>query len=260
MSENNKIEAASNSVRRLWEKHGIQEPMRFLGFCMSLLPIPVIQQTGMALDRHMSDKAFQAELENIWDAVKLENGMVSRVESLEESIQEIAKTIESKPELKQLSEQFINRLGSSQEEFSVLTENESYQELVNSIVHADISQFVARTGSTNRLQGTTVNSERTLLHATGNSRNIVNDTTFQGAQGAVSMQGISTQGSVSVEGSGIGFAPGGSIIFGGNPNEVSGQCPFCTKTIYADKLELRKFSQIKCSHCNNVMSFNLPNA
>ncbi|EKM32778.1 hypothetical protein VCHENC02_1693, partial [Vibrio harveyi] len=31
MSENNKIEAASNSVRRLWEKHGIQEPMRFLG-------------------------------------------------------------------------------------------------------------------------------------------------------------------------------------------------------------------------------------
>ncbi|WP_253815994.1 hypothetical protein [Vibrio coralliilyticus] len=208
----------------------------------------------------MSDEAFRTELKNIWEAVKQENDMVSRVESLEESIHEIAKTIELKPELTQLSKQFLNRLGKSQEEFSVLTEHESYQELVNSIVHADISQFVARTGSTNRLQGTTINSERTHLHASGNSRNIVNDTTFQGTQGAVSMQGISTQGSVSVEGSGIGFAPGGGIFFGGNPNEVSGECPFCNKTIYADKHELRKFSQIECNYCHNVMPFKLPNA
>jgi hypothetical protein len=58
LTENETLEPASNSIRKMWEKHGIKEPMRFLGFCLSLLPLPVIQQAGMALDRHLGNNAY----------------------------------------------------------------------------------------------------------------------------------------------------------------------------------------------------------
>ena len=257
MSDNKSIEVASNSIRKMWEKHGIQEPMRFLGFCLSMLPIPGIQQAGMALDRHLGDKAFNSQLEELWAEISLANDLVSKVATLEEAIQEIAKTIESSPALEAKTSQFIASLSSNQKEFSVLTENHSYQELRNSIVHADISAFVARDGSTNVIQNSTVNSEKTHLHATNNSKNFVDGTTFQGSGGAVSMQGISTQGPISVQGSGIGFGAGGSISFGGNPNLVSATCPVCDERLQADKRELAKYSQVQCHKCKTVLPYKL---
>ncbi|WP_227741574.1 hypothetical protein [Vibrio owensii] len=151
MSDNKSIEVASNCIRKMWEKHGIKEPMRFLGFCLSMLPIPGIQQAGIALDRHLGDKAFNSQLEELWAEISAANDLVSKVATLEEAIQEIAKTIESSPTLEAKTSQFIASLSSNQKEFSVLTENNSYQELRSSIVHADISAFVARDGSTNVL-------------------------------------------------------------------------------------------------------------
>lgn len=243
----------------MWETHGIKEPMRFLGFCLSMLPIPGIQQVGAALDRHLGDKAFYAQLEELWSEISTANELVSKVATLEEAIQEIAKTIDASPSLVNKTNQFIASLSRSQKEFSVLTENQSYQELRSSIIHADISAFVAKDGSTNVIQDSTVNSERTHLLATGNSKNFVDGTTFQGAGGAVSMQGITTQGPISVHGSGIGFCAGGSITFGGNPNLVSGNCPICNELLQMDKRELAKCSQIQCQKCKNVLPFKLPN-
>lgn len=253
----NSIEIASNTVRKMWEKHGIKEPMRFLGFCLSMLPIPGIQHAGSALDRHLGDKAFEAQLEELWSEITLANEMVSKVETLEEAIQEIAKTIDSSPILEAKTNQFILSLGASQKGFSVLTENQSYQELRNSIIHADISAFVATGGSTNVIQNTTVNSEKTHLHATDNSKNFVDGTTFQGGGGAVSMQGITTQGPVSVQGSGIGLGAGGSISFGGNPNRVSGNCPNCNELLHLDKRELAKYSRVQCHKCNGIFPYKL---
>lgn len=244
----------------MWEKHGIKEPMRFLGFCLSMLPIPVIQQAGLALDRHLGDKAFEAQLEELWSAISTANDLVSKVSTLEEAIQEIAKTIEASPTLEAKTSEFITSLGSNQKEFSVLTENQSYQELRSSIVHADISSFVARGGSTNVIQNSTVNSERTHLHATDNSKNFVDGTTFQGSGGAVSMRGITTQGAISVQGSGIGFDGGSSISFGGNPNEVSVNCPSCNELLRMDKRELHKYKHIQCHKCKSTFPFKLPDA
>ena len=260
MSDNKSIEVASNSIRKMWEKHGIKEPMRFLGFCLSMLPIPGIQQAGMALDRHLGDKAFNLQLEELWTEISNANELVSKVTSLEEAIQEIAKTIESSPELEVKTNQFISSLSNSQKEFSVLTEHQSYQEIRSSIIHADISAFVAKDGSTNVIQNSTVNAEKTHLHATGNSKNFVDGTTFQGSQGGVSMQGITTQGPISVQGSGIGFGAGGSISFGGNPNEVSGNCPSCNELLRMDKRELHKYSHVQCHECKSTFPFKLPNA
>ena len=258
LNENKAIEPASNSVRKLWEKHGIKDPMRFLGFCLSLLPLPAIQQAGQALDRHLSDKAFEAELSALWDEIKAANGLVARVETIEEAIKEIAKTIQSNPQLGQKTESFIGRLGTTQEEFLVLTENHSYQALVNTIVHADISAFVARNSSTNVIEHSTINSEKTHLHATDGSKNYVHGTTFQGTGGAVSMQGITTQGPISVQGSGVGFGPGGALIFGGNPNEVFGNCHFCNASIRVDKRVLANYREIQCHSCKRVMQFKCP--
>ena len=244
----------------MWETHGIKEPMRFLGFCLSMLPIPGIQQAGAALDRHLGDKAFEAKLEELWSEISAANELVSKVATLEEAIQEIAKTIEASPSLENKANQFIASLSTSQQEFSGLTENQTYQELRNSIIQADISAIIAKSGSTNVIQGSTVNSERTHVHATDNSKIFVYGTTFQGARGAVSKKGITTQGPISVQGSGIGFGAGGSITFGGNPNLVSGNCPICNELLQVDKRELAKYSQIQCHRCKTVIPFKLPNA
>jgi len=260
LNENKSIEPASNSVRKMWEKHGIKEPMRFLGFCLSMLPIPVVQQAGSALDKHLGDKAFDAQLSELWNEIKSANELVARVETIEEAIQEIAKTLNANPLLEKKSEAFIANLGSSQKEFSVLTEDNSYQELLNTIIHADISAFVAKNGSTNVIKNSTVNSDKTHLHATGNSKNFVDGTTFQGGNGAVSMQGITTQGPISVQGSGIGFGAGGSISFGGNGPVVSGNCPNCNELLRLDKRELAKYTQVQCHKCKSVFPFKLPHA
>lgn len=244
----------------MWEKHGIREPMRFLGFCLSMLPIPGIQQAGSALDRHLGDKAFETQLEELWSEITAANKLVSTVDTLEEAIQEIAKTIEATPQLEAKTNQFITSLGRAQKEFSVLTENQSYQELRNSIIHADISAFVAKGGSTNVIQDSTVNSEKTHLHATDSSKNFVDGTTFQGLGGAVSMQGITTQGPISVQDSSIGFGDGGLISFGGNPNVVSGNCPACNELLQIDKRELANYSQVQCHKCKSVFPYKLPNA
>lgn len=260
MSDNKSIELASNSVRKMWEKHGIKEPMRFLGFCLSMLPVPGIQQAGAALDRHLGDKAFEAQLEALWAEISAANGLVGKLPTLEEAIQEIAKTIEASPSLQTKSNLFIASLGNNQKEFSVLTENQSNQELRSSIIHADISAFIATGGSTNIIQDSTVNAERTHLHATDNSSNFVDRSIFQGSDGAVSMQKITTQGPISVQGSGISFGAGSSISFGGNPNLVSANCPVCNELLQADKRELAKYSQVQCHKCKMVLPYKLPNA
>jgi hypothetical protein len=244
----------------MWEKHGIKEPLRFLGFCLSMLPVPGIQQAGAALDRHLGDKAFEAELEVLWAEISAANELVGQVATLEEAIQEIAKTIEASPNLQTKTSEFIDSLGSNQIEFSVLTENQSYQELRSSVIHADISEFVATGGSTNVIQDSTIHADTTHLHATDNSRNFVDRSTFQGSRGAVSMQGITTQGPIIVQGSGIGFGAGGSISFGSNPNLVSANCPVCNELLQADKRELFKYSQVQCYKCKTVHSFKLPKA
>ncbi|MBM9615265.1 hypothetical protein JWJ90_13355 [Desulfobulbus rhabdoformis] len=260
MSNNNSIEVASNSIRKLWEKHGIKEPMRFLGFCLSMLPVPVIQQAGAALDRHLGNKEFERQLAELWAEIATVNELVSKVDTLEEAIQEIAKAIENSPDLEAKTSEFISKISQNQKEFSVLTENQSYQEIRNSIIHADISAFVARGGSTNVIHGSTVNSEKIHLHATDSSRNFVDGSTFQGSGGAVSMNGISTQGPISAQGSGIGFGAGGSISFGGNPNILSGNCPACNELLQVDKRELAKYSQVQCHKCKSVFPYKLPGA
>jgi len=250
------ISAASGVVRDLWEKHGVKQPFRFLGFCMSLLPVPVIQQVGQSIERHVSDVTLQAEMTRIWAEITKANQGLERLETVEESIKAIAETLKANPNLLQEAQRLTESLGRNQSEFKMLTEDRSYQELVNSIVDVDLAQIIAKTESTNVLRDSSIKAGSTLLHASGNSKNYVDNTTFQGKEGSVKMDGITTQGNIVVSESSVGFGPGGAIIFG-NPNLVSANCPRCGARIEVDKTKLIGYSSIRCPKCFADLPFSV---
>ena len=258
MSKNLAIEESSNAVRKLWDQHGVQNPLRFVGFCLSLLPIPGIQQAGASLEKHLSDKEFQSELNQVWDAIRETNEKVESIENVEEAIVEIAETVNGSPDLLKLSENFSSYLHSQESSFSMETDDHSYQELVNSLVQAGRVLISATNQSTNVIENTKVESPSTHLHASGGSRNYVDNTSFTDQGHSVGMQGISTEGDIHVTGNSQGFGrSGGTLNFGGNPNLVSGNCPNCSQKIQLDKRQLLGHDRIQCPHCNHVSVFSV---
>lgn len=258
MTHTKQVEASASAVRKLWERHGIQQPMRFLGFCLSLLPIPVIQQVGQTLDRYLSDKDMGARLSAVWDQITALNGLAQSVDTLEEAIVEVAKTVETNKALRNEVQSFLRGLGAYQKEFIAIAEEQSFQQIVSSLILAESAQFISRSGGTNVIENSTVHAQSTILHSSGGSKNFVSNTTFQGLSGAVSMQGITTLGNITVQGSSIGFGPNSAIAFGGNPYLVSGNCPLCGTLNQVDRRQLVGYSHIQCQWCRNALSFSLP--
>jgi len=258
VTQENSIQTSANAIRKLWEKHGIRSPFRLLGFCLSLLPIPVIQQAGAALDRHLSDKDLESELSRVWSQLEATNAAVATVETLEAAITEIAQTVQHNSELLAACEHLSATLASKSSEFVVQTEINSYQQIVNSVIQAGHVLISATAGSSNILENTNVVSPRTHLHASEGSFNFVNKTTFTDRAGTISMQGISTVGDVVVTGNSVGGGQSNyTIISGGNPNVVSGACPKCDGHITVDKRQLIGFSSIQCPHCFHVLQFRV---
>ena len=264
MNQELSIQSAATAVRKLWETHGIKQPLRFLGFCLSLLPVPIIPQIGQALDKHLSDQAFQREVDALWAHIESLNSTVGQVSTLELAIQEIAKTVSADQDTSARVRTFLSKLGGQATEFKVITEDNSYQQIVNSIITADLSLFSAHAGSTNVVIGTTVNSNSTTLLATKGSRNLVDNTKFQGSAGSVAMQKITTNGPIQVAGSSVGFGEGGSIGFGiggslgfgPSPFEVSATCPRCNASIKTDKRRLVGYTSVQCPNCKAVLPFD----
>lgn len=222
-----------------------------------MLPIPVIQQSGQALDRHLADKETEAEMNRIWASLTAANKELDRIESLEESIKAIARTLEANPALLESAKTFTARLGRQQVEFKMLTEDRSYQELVRCVVVADLAQIVAKQDSTNVIEDSSIKASSTLLQATGNSKNFVRGTTFSGTEGSVRMDGITTKGNIHVTESSVGFGPGSALIFGGDPNLVSGRCPKCNGVVEVDRRKLVGYSAIQCPNCKAILPFNV---
>ncbi|WP_440467402.1 hypothetical protein ACKI1H_00895 [Pseudomonas sp. YH-1] len=261
MSHSAEVEASSSQIRKLWERHGIRAPLRFLGFCLSLLPLPVIQQAGQALDRHLSDKEFDARLEEIWGEITRLNSRTVEAESVEDSMLEIAKTVEANPHLRANVMGFLRELGTHQKEFCAIADDSGFQHIVHSFIAAESAKFLARSGGHNSIEHTTVNAESTLLHSSGGgSSNYVNQTTFRGVGGAVSMNSISTHGNVNVSGSGISIGANSGIVFGGNPYLIYGDCPKCGARIEVDRRALAGHSHVQCLKCKAIHEFSLPDA
>ena len=232
MAHTPQVETAASAVRKLWERHGIQNPLRFLGFCLSLLPIPVIQEAGQALEAHLAEKEFQTEVARIWGAIQALNPAVDRIDKLEDAIAEVARTVEENGALRADVERFIHRVADVDAEFRILTSNQSFQSIVNTLVVAERAVVEATGNSTNVLNGVQVRSGSTLLKATEGSANYVTGSTFGDATGSVTLQGVHTVGAVSMQGSSVGMNEGtsinlgeGSAILFGVPSSLL--CPRC---------------------------------
>lgn len=257
MHDRRNIEESAGQIRKLWEKHGIQSPLRLLGFCLSLLPIPIIQQAGQTLDRHYSDKEFQTELDAIWEAIRSVNPNTERINSLEAGIAEIAITLQQNQNLLERCQSLSEKLASKDSRFKVCTSDQSYQQITNSIVTAGRTFIASTDGSTNVIENSQFNSHFTHLHASGGSRNFFDKVSFNSTDGGVSMHGISTQGDLGIAGSKVGFMPGSWITFGAKPNVVKGICPLCEKELSMDERDLQGLTDIQCPHCLRSMPFTV---
>jgi protein-disulfide isomerase len=257
VSQQNSVQASADVIRKLWDKHGIKSPFRLLGFCLSLLPIPVIQQAGTALDRHVSDKELEEELARVWAQIQAVNAAVANVETLEAAIAEIAGTIQGNTQLLSACEHLSATLACASSEFVVDTTSGSYQQIVNSVVQAGRVFISATSASTNVLENVKISSPSTHLHASGGSRNFVDGSTFSDHSGTIGMQGIATQGDIHISGNSVGFGADGALIFGGNPNEVSGVCPRCSGRVTVDKRKLVGFLNVQCPHCSQILPFTI---
>lgn len=251
MSVSDKVEVSCSQVRKIWERRGVQPKFRFLAFCLSLLPIPVIQQSGQALDRYLSDKSLDARLEKIWEEINRLSERAVELGSLEESVLEIARTVEAHPSLQKDAMELLQKLGTPQEEFCAISEDNSFQQILHSVIAAESAKFLARNGGKNSIEHTTINAQRTLLHSTGGSTNYVNQSRFGGLTASVEMKGISTQGDIHVSENSLGFGGNSSIIFG-NPDALQGKCPQCGTMLEVDRRALTGITQIQCYKCKST--------
>lgn len=246
------------------ENEHLHDDIGYTAFLLSLLPIPFFKEVNQILDRISADKSLKIKFDEIWENILATNSKVSEIEDELEKLQEIGGTVNYNADIKNEVEELVKEIISNLEEDSetewvMETENWSYQEVLNSIVEADFTGIIAKNNSTNVVENTEIKSKKTHLHASGNSQNFVDKTKFTGDKGSVGMDGITTKGNITVEGSGIGLGSGSAIIFGGNPNLVSGNCPFCNIKIQVDKRKLRGYSKIKCPNtsCGKEVNFTI---
>jgi len=244
----------------------IHDDISYNAFLLSLLPIPGFQQCNQIIDRISSNQAMKIRLDDIWKSINETNEKVSQIEDDIEKVHEIGGTVNFNQTLKEKVEELVNDIIKDlnsgdfiNSEWIMETENWSYQEVLNSIVEADFAGIIAKNNSTNVIEGSEIKAKKTHLHASDKSKNFIDNTKFSSSKGSVGMNGITTQGDITVEGSGIGFGNGGAIIFGGNPNIVSGKCPFCNTDIKIDKRELTGYTSVKCPNpaCGKVMKFTI---
>lgn len=242
------------------QNENMTDDFSYYAFILSLLPIPGFQQVSQTVDRIFANKSLKSRLDYIWSEINLTNEKISTIEDELLRLQEIAGTVKYNnnldDQLNKVTKFIISELH-DQTEWVVESENWSYQSILNSIIEADFAQIIARNNSINTVENSEIKAKKTLLHASNNSHNYINKTKFSSNEGNVEMNGISTQGNINVEGSGIGFGEGGSLFFVGNPNLVSGNCPFCQTLLQIDKKQLSRYSQIQCHKCKNTMPFTI---
>lgn len=246
------------------------DDVSFTAFLISLLPIPVASQSAAVLDRLASDQASKNELDKIWKSIRDTNSRLNDLDDSIEKIQRIAATVNSntaiESQLNALLTAILSSLASSNAEWEVLTENWSFQAILNSLVDVDQASIAAINNSHNVVQNTRIHAKKTQLYADGNSSNIVDKSSFHGNDGSISMDALRTQGPISVEGSSVGFGPGGSICFseGGvlgfgpaqtRPTSAQGTCSKCNANLTVD-ISQGIPQTVTCAACGSVLRTN----
>lgn len=255
-----KIKQYLDVVKSYMSDRSLKEDASYLAFVLTLLPIPGVQQAGLVIDRILTNDSLKNKLDCIWAEINTINTKISETDDVIIKIQEIAGTFKYNASLDNklnvVTQEIVSDI-QKQSEWIVETENWSCQSILSSIVDTDFAQIIARDNSSNTVENTKIKAEKTHLHASNNSRNHFDRTTFIGKGGSVQMNGISTSGNIMVEDSGIGFGLNSGITFGGNPYILTGECPFCHTILTVDKRKLAGYNHVKCCKCMTELSFTI---
>lgn len=256
MSGNKIVKAAFDHVSKNGNTSKIIGGVSFTAFLVAMTGIPGVSQAAALVDRWAGDKAAKRDLEKLWAEITDTNDRLEKCQDSLESVIQIANTVHSNSKLNKTVERLMSKLRKSKvgaSEWEVLTKNWSCQTVLNSMVHANLAQITARNNSHNYIKNSTVVASKTRLVADGNSSNLIDGTTFRGYGGVVDMNGIRTQGDVSVQGASITLGSGGSIIFGGAPRVVTGECSGCKFPILLN-VQHGVPSMVQCPKCRLMLN------
>jgi DNA gyrase/topoisomerase IV subunit A len=242
----------------------LKDQLSYASFLVSLLPIPGIQQAGMVISKITSDNLLKQQFNEILDEIKKVNTEIGTLKHGLDQIKEISGIIKYNSEINKKFSSFVDKakekISVEESSWTMLTNNESYQEIINSFVEADNIEFISNNQSINFIENTEVKSNKTLFKADNKSTNYIKKSSFndKAGRGAVSMDGINTFGNVEVEGSGISIIGGGSgITIGGNPNQLSGICPICNQKLFVDKINVQNGMKVRCWNCTSVLDLKI---
>ena len=123
-----------------------KDELAYASFIVSLLPIPGLQQATMTLSKISSDASLNQQFNEIWGEVKKLNKDIVNLKQDFEQIRTISGTIKYNSKLNEKFSTFIDeakqKISNEESSWTMLTINESYQEIIDSIVEADNTKFI----------------------------------------------------------------------------------------------------------------------
>lgn len=246
-----KIIQIKANLKELTKNQNVIDDLDYLTFLGTLIPVPIYQEAAQLVNKFVSNHKLNTLMSEVRNDIYKANTRIEKIESDEEKIQAIANTVNMIPELKEKVDSILeNAQEEFPSEFRMETENSSTQTIIDKIIDAKFTSISAVDNSHNRLDNVEINSPITHLRAVNNSSNYLKGTDFKDHPGYVGMDGITQKGDVQVTGNSLSFGKEATIIFG-NENEITGECPVCNETVYADKKEIQSYTHIKCLHCLN---------
>lgn len=243
-------------VKGYFNNEKIFEDASYYTFLISLLPLPVIQQSAQVLDRMLNNHNLKLKIDEIWVFMTSNFEQLNKLEIEFEKIKELASLVNKNDDLKQKISGLLDEviLQDKETEWVLETTNNSFQFILSVIVNYDFAKIIAEDYSNNKIINSNFNVKNAHLIARNNSSNYFDKTSFNDSNvGSVSMENISTKGDVFVQGNTIGLMEGSEIIFGSNPNIVSGDCPFCKTKLFFDKQNLVGKKNVQCSNCFKIL-------
>lgn len=239
-------------VKGYFKNEKIVEDASYYTFLVSLLPLPVIQQSAQVLDRMLNNHNLKLKFDEIWMFMTSNFEQLNKLEIEFEKIKELASLVNKNEDIRQRICELLDEVVVQDKEtqWVLETTNNSIQSILNVIINYDFAKIIAEDHSNNSIVNSNFNVKNAHLIARNNSSNYFDKTSFNDINvGSVSMENITTKGDVFVRGNAIGLMDGSEIIFGTNPNLVSGECPFCKTKLVFDKRNLIGKKNVQCKTC-----------
>lgn len=256
-----KIKQIYETLKSDGSKKRILSNLDYLTYYMSIIPIPILQNIGLATNKIFENMAINAEFEEIKIEIDRIDSTLQGIQEDLERVDKIAKIVSENKNVQNKIEKLLQDLLAELKKekpsiFTVETTKFSLQTLNNSIIEADLCRFISQNSSKNVVRDTKIKANETHLKADNSSENHFDNTEFKGPEGSVGMQNMGVIGNTVVKNASIGFGPGGGLVFR-SPPVATGICPHCKNEIRVNPEQLKGYTNIQCPHCTRVVPFRI---